>query len=218
MKILSHRGYWQAPAEKNGRAAFERTIASGFGTETDVRDQAGDLVISHDPPRSGAMRLDALLDLFVDGGGIELPLAMNVKADGLAAGLARAFAGRGLDWFVFDMSFPDLREQLRAGNPTFARMSEFEAFPDHLHGQIKGIWLDAFEGDWFDATVVERLLDRGLDVCVVSPELHGRDHRHLWETLTPLATAERFMICTDLPRRACEAFGLTNSNYTSLTL
>ena len=209
MKILSHRGYWTAPAEKNAWPAFARTLAYGFGTETDVRDLDGALVISHDPARAGAIPLDALLDRFATAGAGDLPLAMNVKADGLAAGLARAFAGRRLDWFVFDMSFPDMREQVRAGNPVFARMSEFEAFPTAFAGNLRGIWLDAFDSEWFGPDDVSRLLDRGLQVCIVSPELHRRDHRVQWDKLLPLAGAAGIMLCTDLPEQARDFFGVT---------
>ena len=202
MKILSHRGYWVEPHEKNQWVAFERTIACGFGTETDVRDCAGELVISHDPPTSGALKLDQVLDHFTGTSSGHLPLAMNIKADGLAPRLAEAFAGRGLDWFVFDMSFPDMLQQLKVGNPVFGRMSEYEALPQDLMGMLRGVWLDAFTSDWFEADTIRRLLDQGLEVCVVSPELHGRPHQALWEKLQPFNAAEGLMLCTDFPEEA----------------
>ena len=50
MIILSHRGYWLNMSEKNTETAFRRSFAAGIGTETDVRDCARQLVISHDMP------------------------------------------------------------------------------------------------------------------------------------------------------------------------
>ena len=50
MIIISHRGYWIQPAEKNTEEAFSRSFERGMGTETDVRDHRGELVISHDMP------------------------------------------------------------------------------------------------------------------------------------------------------------------------
>ena len=50
MKILSHRGFWREVAEKNKLVAFDYSFSLGFGTETDVRDFGGELVISHDIP------------------------------------------------------------------------------------------------------------------------------------------------------------------------
>ncbi|MDB5448782.1 MAG: hypothetical protein JWQ97_4099, partial [Phenylobacterium sp.] len=55
MRIISHRGYWREPSEKNSRTAFARTLEAGFGTETDVRDLVGQLVVAHDPPSGREM-------------------------------------------------------------------------------------------------------------------------------------------------------------------
>ena len=45
MKIISHHGFWHIPSEKNTETAFCRSFELGFGTETDVRDSLGALVI-----------------------------------------------------------------------------------------------------------------------------------------------------------------------------
>ena len=47
MVILSHRGYWK-DARKNSVDAFKASFVREFGTETDIRDYNGELVISHD--------------------------------------------------------------------------------------------------------------------------------------------------------------------------
>lgn len=203
MKILSHRGYWKEAYEKNTSPAFHRSFDLGFGTETDVRDCLSDLVISHDPATSASPSLESFLDIVA---GRNLPLAMNVKADGLATALAKSFNGRGLDWFVFDMSIPDMKMQLRVGNPVFARMSEVEQAPVWLD-QVQGIWLDAFSHVWYNAATIRDLLARGLRVCVVSAELHGRPHGDLWSALRELKNEDRLMICTDIPEECQQFFG-----------
>ena len=63
MLILSHRGYWISPIEKNKDVAFNRSFSLGFGTETDVRDCAGKLVISHDMPDGNEKTLEEFLKL-----------------------------------------------------------------------------------------------------------------------------------------------------------
>src|ERR1041385_640435 len=78
MNIISHRGYWTAPAEKNQEVAFRRALGLGFGIETDIRDLAGDLVISHDPAPAGAMPYSRFMALYL-GYGDKGPLAINVK-------------------------------------------------------------------------------------------------------------------------------------------
>jgi glycerophosphoryl diester phosphodiesterase len=205
MKVLSHRGLWLHPAEKNADLAFERSFDAGFGTETDVRDRLGELVISHDMPRGGESSFDDFLSRLR---GRDLPLAVNIKADGLARPVREALLRHGVrDWFVFDMSVPDMREHLRLGNPVFARVSEVERHPPWLE-RCAGIWLDAFEGEWFTAQDVEALLQGGRRVCVVSPELHGRDPAAAWHALRALAAAPGLMLCTDRPHDATAFFGL----------
>lgn len=204
MKILSHRGYWKSPAEKNTPSAFARSASLGFGTETDLRDRDGGVVISHDPPDRGAElpTLAEFLATFAGAG--PLPLALNIKADGLAGPVRDALDAAypdGHDAFVFDMAVPDMRGYFAAGVPVFTRMSEVEPEPAFLD-KAAGVWLDAFEGEWFDAGTIGRLLDAGKRVCVVSPELHRRDHRPLWERLIPLAGRDGLSLCTDLPEDA----------------
>lgn len=206
MNILSHRGYWKTAAEKNQPVAFTRSFELGFGTETDVRDRNGVLVISHDMPSGSEITLDAFLEMFGDS---RIPLAMNIKADGLAAVLHAAMSAREVkDWFVFDMAVPDMRSYLAAGVPVFTRMSEVEKDPVWLE-QSAGIWLDAFHGTWYDRSLIETMLSQGKQVCVVSAELHGRDSQQQWDMLRPLRGHKNLLLCTDHPEQARTFFGET---------
>jgi hypothetical protein len=209
MNVLSHRGYWTAASEKNTPAAFERSFAAGFGTETDVRDHDGRLVISHDMPGADALPYAAYLDCLARRASRPLLQAINIKADGLATVLADAMKEVGHPWFVFDMSLPDTLGQLRAGNPVYLRMSEYETIPPALESRIRGVWLDAFERTWYGMDTIAALLDRGLAVCVVSPELHRRDDQaELWTALRALRGRAGLSLCTDLPEQARAHLGL----------
>lgn len=203
MKILSHRGYWKEASEKNTDTAFKRSFGLGYGTETDVRDLNGELVISHDMPTGTPLTAREFLSMT---GEAPLPLAINIKADGLAAPLASLFKGSPHDWFAFDMSVPDMRQHLNAGNPVFARMSEVELYPAWLN-EVQGVWLDAFHGDWYGPDLIRALLRRGLKVCVVSPDLHHRDHAPLWQSLATLRDEANLMLCTDIPEDATRFLG-----------
>lgn len=207
MKVISHRGYWKEPSEKNTEVAFRRSFDLGFGTETDVRDLAGTLVISHDMPTGGEMPLDTFLSL---SGVRELTLALNIKADGLADRVVEAARRHQLrDWFVFDMSVPDMRAYLKLGAPVFSRMSEVERVPAWVD-QAAGIWLDSFSLEWWDAAVLRDLLAGAKRVCVVSPELHGRGHTAMWATLAEFRQHDNLVLCTDLPEQARHYFGKPN--------
>src|SRR5207253_10360528 len=139
--------------------------------------------------------------------GKNLPLALNVKADGLQQLLPPLLARHTVtNWFVFDMSVPDALGWLRIGAPTFTRQSEVEPNPAYYE-PAAGVWLDAFDGEWWDAGVIGRHLAVGKRVCVVSPELHGRDPRSAWDALVVFRSDPRVMLCTDRPEDAAAACG-----------
>jgi len=200
MKILAHRGYWKTAAEKNSRTAFERAVRCGFGIETDIRDCMGKLVISHDMPRGGEMTAEEFFSL---EGIRTILLALNMKADGLYGELLKLLDRCGIrDYFAFDMSIPDTIGYL--GMNFASRVSEYEhELP--FYSRSAYVWLDCFESDWFSATDVERYLDSGKKVCVVSPELHKRDHRAVWQVLKGIR-GEGLAICTDMPDEAKDFF------------
>lgn len=206
MNIISHRGLWADRTERNRPRAFERSFDAGFGTETDLRDRAGTLVIAHDMADDDAITLDDLLAIL---GRRALPLALNVKASGLAASLAeRMRPHRDAVWFTFDMAVPDLLDHLRLGLPAYTRVSEHERAPA-CYDRAAGIWLDAFERDWFTEDDIAGFVRDGKPVCVVSPELHGRDPQAVWSLLRAAALADHssLTLCTDRPEAARAFFG-----------
>jgi hypothetical protein len=203
MKILSHRGCWTEPGEKNSIAAFMRSMKCGFGLETDIRDCAGRIVVSHDVPMGNELDFDQFMKLFHN---MDRPLALNIKADGLAIALKRALTAYNIkDWFVFDMSVPDMRTYLNERMPVFARVSEVERDPPWID-EVAGIWFDSFHGNNYSVDKITEFLREGRQVCVVSPELHGRSHRDVWQALKTLSYEAGFMICTDYPEQARRFF------------
>lgn len=203
MKILSHRGYWIEPGEKNSIPAFTRSLECGFGLETDIRDCAGRIVVSHDMPIGGEVDFDEFMKLF---SGIDRPLAMNIKADGLAVALKNALSACDVkDWFAFDMSVPDMRAYLNERMPVFARVSEVERDPPWID-EVAGIWFDSFHGGSYDVDRIAEYLRGGRRVCIVSPELHDRPHQDVWQALKSLSDEAGLMICTDYPEQARRFF------------
>ncbi len=206
MKILSHRGYWKSVQEKNSENAFERSFRLGFGTETDLRDFCGELVISHDIPDRSSILFSRVLELAAQHAlNASLTLALNIKADGLVEllqGNLKRFPS--LDCFVFDMAVPDMRPYLNAEVPVFARMSEVERVPAWLD-KCSGVWLDSFESEWYGKREIDALLIEGKRVCIVSPELHKRPHLSLWQRLKENDHSQ-LMLCTDFPEEAAVYF------------
>ncbi|MEY8826980.1 hypothetical protein AB9K34_00885 [Sedimentitalea sp. XS_ASV28] len=175
-----------------------------------MRDLDGRLVVSHDPPCGDVLGVDAVFSRVAahDAG---LPMALNIKSDGLQGLVSSAVARHGLTGcFVFDMAVPDAVQWLKAetGIAVFTRHSDVEAVPA-FYDEAAGVWLDAFRSDWWDMDVVAAHLEAGKRVAIVSPELHGRDHRAVWTMLRESAVCRRddVILCTDIPETAKEFLG-----------
>ncbi len=206
--ILSHRGFWQSSEEKNSITAFERSFQQGFGLETDLRDQAGKLVISHDPASSESLPVDDFFKLYNEINPT-LPLALNIKADGLQKELTKTLKQYKVsNYFVFDMSVPDALIYTRGDFNVFTRQSEYEQHPS-LYQESEGIWLDEFIDHWIEIETIEKHLKQNKKVCIVSPELHGREYQKEWDhyrIAEKQLGQDSFMLCTDLPHLAKEFF------------
>jgi len=207
MKVISHRGYWERMEEKNSIAAFRRSFELKFGTETDFRDSLGRLVISHDPPLSDALSADDFFRLYKEYSG-NLPLALNVKADGLQKMLCEFLDTYKIEnYFFFDMSVPDALQYVREGLKVFTRQSELETEPS-FYKEAAGVWIDMFFGDWVTEEVIISHVRASKEVCLVSPELHGREHISFWERLSLIDAImlHDVTICTDHPQEARRYF------------
>ena len=207
MNIISHRGYWKEKNEQNTLASFKKSFQSGFGVETDIRDSQNELVISHDIASGDDLLLKDFFELYSEVGD-NLPLAINVKSDGLQDRLLTLLKNYNVhNYFVFDMSVPDHYVYSKKNIKSFTRHSEIEPHPPLLK-ESKGVWLDQFIDDWVSVEVIERYIEMDKDVCIVSPELHGRDYNKAWEKYSKVTfdSKNSIYICTDFPHLAKEYF------------
>lgn len=214
MKILAHRGQWDQDTAQNSHESFVQAFESGYGVETDLRDYCGDLVISHDIPDESKVSFSDFLKLYkeCDAKGI---LALNVKADGLQCLAQKYLKQYEIDndrYFFFDMSIPDALGYQKIGLSYFSRLSEYEPVL-MLGDKAQGIWVDIFKDCWFDKLFIEKHLQSGYKLALVSPELHKRDHREVWEnwrnmlnSLNEKIDVNQMMLCTDFPDEAAKIF------------
>ena len=199
MKILCHRGAWNVDAEKNSIAALKKSIALGYGFESDVRDYRGELVISHDIADENSPAIEQVFNLLSTPPlvGVDIYFAINIKADGLVNALRALIEKYSIkNYFVFDMSLPQMLSYRAAGLIFFTRQSEYEKVP-LLYEDAAGVWLDSFiSDDWISADLIQKHFDAGKKVCIVSPELHGRSPFELWKKIKPIDNPNLFL-CTD---------------------
>lgn len=201
MKILAHRGYWTDKAEQNSLRAFERAFTYGFGIETDVRDYCGKLVISHDIASDFCVSLESVFKLYKQFK-TDVPLALNVKADGIQYLLIDLIKEYNIvNYFMFDMSVPELVVYIRDNFPSFSRQSEFER-NIVMYEQVQGIWIDEFEQNWITEDIIKNHIQNGKQVGIISPEIHQRENEHLWKIVRKYRDADQIMLCTDQPLKA----------------
>jgi len=199
MDILSHRGWWNTPDEKNTMPAFLRALEAGLGIELDIRDLDGKIVISHDLPgmTDNPIHFADFLSVWRK---YERPkLAVNIKSDGLSESLSQLFEGEDHGhYFFFDMSIPETVQYIRRGLATAGRLSEFEREPL----DAKEIWLDAFESDWWLEGDLSSYFES--KIYVVSPDLHKRPYATAWNHVRE--TGVFAGICTDHVEEAIRFF------------
>lgn len=128
MEIISHRGFWETEEEKNAETSFQRSFINNYGTETDLRDLNGEIVISHNMPllKDNPMTINDFFELY-NKYSINKTLALNVKSDGLQEQLKSKLLEYNIqNYFVFDMSIPDTRGYIRNDINFYIRLSEIE--------------------------------------------------------------------------------------------
>jgi glycerophosphoryl diester phosphodiesterase len=206
MIILSHRGYWKTADEKNSATAFHRSFSLGFGTETDIRDYNGDLVISHDIANADCLKVSEFFEIY-NQYDKSLPLALNIKADGLQTLLKSYLQEFGItSYFLFDMSVPDHIQYTKTGLTTFTRQSEYEK-ECALYDESAGVWLDEFKGHWIDEAIIAQHQLNSKKICIVSPDLHKRTYMEEWANYKHMGEQmHTVMLCTDYPEDAKKFF------------
>ena len=208
MIILSHRGYWKETQEKNLPIAFERSFSLGFGTETDIRDYKGELVISHDIADENCISVKEMFEVYNKYDNT-LSLALNIKADGLQLKLKKLLEEYKIEnYFVFDMSIPDGLGYLKQNIKAFTRESEYEKIPS-FYDEACGTWLDEFQEHWITKEVIEKHIKNNKQICIVSPDLHKREYKNEWQHYKEIEKElgiDNLMICTDFPEIAKEFF------------
>lgn len=144
-----------------------------YGVEVDIRSYGDRLVIHHDPFVEGES-FEAWIAAYRHG-----TLILNVKEEGLEAQLIALMRRFGInDYFFLDQSFPFLIKSARSGEHRCAvRVSEFESIQTALTlaGKVNWVWVDCFSHLPLSHDDAKSLQDAGFKLCLVSPELQGRD-------------------------------------------
>jgi hypothetical protein len=191
MKLICHR---------RNTIVELRATDHKYGVEVDIRSEGQNLIMHHDPFVAGES-----FDEWVDAYQHET-LILNVKVEGLEARLIALMASKGIDdYFFLDQSFPFLVKWSKAGEHRCAvRVSEFESIETALTlaGKVDWVWVDCFTKFPLSEEDSVRLKKASFKLCLVSPELQGRNAEIEIPTLVSLLRArniESDAVCTKRP-------------------
>lgn len=208
MRILAHRGYWDEKVSWNSPEALKNALKYGFGFESDIRDYKGHLVISHDIAVESCQDAEEVFEWLSEYGD-RYCFAINIKADGLKNLILDYLKKYNVkNYFLFDMSVPQMIEYEQLGMRFFTRRSEYETTPV-MYRQAAGLWVDGFDGiDWITAELLREYISADKEVCLVSPELHGKSGYDLfWDRLRSWnIDFSKILLCTDYPEEARSFF------------
>jgi hypothetical protein len=146
----------------------------GYGVEMDLHAYGDRLVVHHDA-LTDALDFEQWLAAYHHAFVI-----LNVKEEGIEGRVREMALAHGIErFFLLDLSVPALVKMVRAGERRVAvRVSKFESVAGALAlgGLAEWIWLDVFDPELPVTSDEYRALQQaGFKICLVSPELHGRD-------------------------------------------
>ena len=171
-----------------------------YGVEIDIRTRGKDLIINHDPYNKGELLKDWLK--FYD----HSLLILNVKEDGLEEELLNLLHKNKIkNYFFLDQAMPSLIKYALLGERKCAiRLSEFESIETvyNFAGKLDWVWMDCFTKFIITKNMEERLHELNFKICLVSPELQGRNaEKEIPSTLSFLKQNKIKIdaVCTKMP-------------------
>jgi hypothetical protein len=193
-------------AHRVNTAAHLANVPPDQGVEVDVRDHGDRLVLQHDPFHGAAgEEFESYLDAYH-----HRLLILNIKSERIEFRVREVLQHRGIeDYFFLDSTIPMIRTLLSIGERRIAvRFSECEPIESALAfaGHAEWVWVDCFTRMPLTPDIYERLVSH-FQLCVVSPELHGRPVEEIAGYAHALAAYPFHAVCSkrvDLWRRELE--------------
>ncbi|MBI5228548.1 hypothetical protein HY991_00445 [Candidatus Micrarchaeota archaeon] len=149
-------------------------IPKELGVEVDVRSCGKELILNHEPSRSGD-----LLDDYLTNFGHAF-IILEIKEEGIEQRVIDLCKKHGVDnYFLLSVSFPFIYLLSKKGFKKLAlRFSEFESIETCLamRGEAEWVWADTFEKNPLKKEAYEKLKEAGFRICFVCPSRWGRPH------------------------------------------
>lgn len=144
-----------------------------YGVELDLRDCGKELIIAHNPFEGGESFEEYLKHYH------HKTMIVNVKSERIEHKILELLEKYNIeDYFFLDSSIPMIYLLSNMGNTNFAvRFSEIEPIELVLamKNRAKWVWVDCFSKLPITKENYKILKDNGFKLCLVSPELQGRE-------------------------------------------
>lgn len=159
-------------AHRINTVAQLRQVPYECGVEVDLRDHGDELILQHDPFIGGEKFQDYLKYYN------HALLILNIKSERVEFRVLELLQKYGIkNYFFLDSSFPMIYQLISEEEKNIAvRFSEFEPIEGILamKDKVGWVWVDCFTKLSIDQVMYQRLKDAGFKLCLVSPELQGR--------------------------------------------
>ena len=159
-----------------------KSIQPIYGTEIDIRSSGSNLILSHDPFKSGD-KLEDYVDEYKNS-----TLILNIKEAGIERDVLSIIKGRPhvKKYFLLDTDFPYIYKASKEGERNLAiRFSEFESIETlkNFSDIVDYVWIDTFLKLPIENKNIPVL--NKFKKCLVCPERWGRpeDIKHYQKQL-----------------------------------
>ncbi len=169
-----------------------KEINPKFGLEIDIHNYNNKLVLAHDHPNEQSTKLED----FITHVPKNSLLAINIKNEEVEAELKIILSrSKTTNYFTFDWPVTSLRNAINHDLNCAFRLSEYEK---DIVPNCPWVWLDSFNGIWYDADFLISLKKSGIKLAIVSPELHNRE-ADISKVKDIVNAVKVDAMCTDIP-------------------
>ena len=169
-----------------------KEINPKFGLEIDIHNYNNKLVLAHDHPNEQSTKLED----FITHVPKNSLLAINIKNEEVEAELKIILSrSKTTNYFTFDWPVTSLHSAINHDLNCAFRLSEYEK---DIVPNCPWVWLDSFNGIWYDADFLISLKKSGIKLAIVSPELHNRE-ADISKVKDIVNAVKVDAMCTDIP-------------------
>tara|TARA_A100001015_G_C15034324_1_gene735148 strand:- start:1587 stop:2729 length:1143 start_codon:yes stop_codon:yes gene_type:complete len=175
-----------------------KKIPKKYGIELDLRDYGKELMLEHDP-FTGGERFEDFLKSYDKSS-----IILNIKSERIEYKVLELLKKFNItEYFFLDSSFPMIFTLSKEGEKNIAiRFSEYESIDSVLlmKNRVKWVWVDCFNNFPLNQENYKKIIDAGLKICLVSPELqkHNIERINEFKTIIYKNNFKIDAICTKI--------------------